>query len=180
MFGAQYETREVSEQEANAIQPWTEDQIHALVRAMFKNPHGQESRILALMHDSIFRPGLHTVARFLGDVPDISGGAIGTPCRPAMWMYLLRNKFEDHFLPQIHEIYMVPWSNNEKMIRALQIYFWTWVEYTSDCGIPHVLGSTAGSLTSSTAETPTTSPSSDVSTSDSHRELVQNDDGRAR
>ena len=106
MFGAQYETCEVSEEEANAIQPWTEDQIHALVRAMFKHPHGQESRILALMHDCIFRPGLHTVARFLGDAPDISGGAIGTPRRPAMWMYLLRNKFEDHFLPQIHEIYM--------------------------------------------------------------------------
>ena len=107
MFGAQYETREVSEQEANAIQPWTEDQIHALVRAMFKNPHGQESRILARMRDSICRPGLRTVARFLGEVLDSSGGFIGAPRRPAMWMHLLRNKFEDHFLPQIHEIYMV-------------------------------------------------------------------------
>ena len=86
-----------------------------------------------------------------------------------MWKYLLRNKFEDHFLPQIHEIYMVPWSINEKMIGAFQIYVWTWVDYTSDCTVL-CLGSTAGSLMSSTAETPTTSPSSDVSTSDSHQD----------
>ena len=80
------------------------------------------------MQDVIFRPSLHTVARLLGEAPDTSGGPIGAPRRPAMWMYLLRDKFKEHFLPQIHEIYMFPWSDTETTIRALQIYFWTWVE----------------------------------------------------
>ena len=98
-----------------------------MVRAAFEKPRGQEGKILAQMHDAIFRPGLHTVARFLGEVPDMRGGFIGAPRRPAMWMYILRNKSEYHFLPQIHEMYMFPWSDKETTIRALQIYFWTWV-----------------------------------------------------
>ena len=125
MIDAQYTCRQIHGQE---IQPWSEDQIHALVREAFHNPSSPEGRILAQMQDVMFRPSLHTVARFLGEVPDISGAPIGAPRRPAMWMYLLCDKFKARVLPQIHEIYMFPRSDKETTIRALQIYFWTWVE----------------------------------------------------
>ena len=72
-------------------------------------------------------PGLHRVATFLGEAPDSSGGTLGAPRAPAPWVQLLRKKFDDHFWPQMHEIYMGPLNEPETQIRALQICFWIWV-----------------------------------------------------
>ena len=100
MFGAQYVVHELSEQQVRELQPWTEGQINSMVRAALGDPRCEDARVLREMHDAMMKPCFRTVARSLGEDPDTSGGTIGEPRTPAMWMKILREIFEDHCLVQ--------------------------------------------------------------------------------
>ena len=94
MSGAQYFVRDLSQQEASQIQPWTKSQINDLVRStattLETNDGEAGNVILSMLQYAIIKPGLHTVATLLGEVPGRSGGTPFAPRTPAEWMQRLQ------------------------------------------------------------------------------------------
>ena len=121
MFGATSVRMRVNSSE---LQPWTKPDVYKLVAEAVEPERTQNSdearHVLSVCFDSHLQRILSSVAKFLGEDPDITGGTMGAWKRPPEWMRSLRLGLANTFWAHIPLVYMGPLNDRETTLRLLQ------------------------------------------------------------
>ena len=130
MFGATSVRMRVNLSE---LQPWAKPDLYKVVAEAVEPEKTENSRVaghvLSAFFDSHLQQILSSVAKFLGEDPDITGGAMGVRKQPPEWMRLLRLGLMNTFWAHIPFVYMGPLNDKETTLRLLQNYFWHWIQF---------------------------------------------------